>query len=460
MMPITLDDLTHAMGAPSPEVDVEVRGVSVDTRSLVPGDVFFAIPGERVDPHALLADAVSAGAVALVVERTGTVPSVPTIVVEDSLQSLGRFAHWYWHDRLSCTTIGITGSSGKTTTKDLTAQVLSAFGPTVCPKGSFNTEVGVPLTILSADRGTRFLVLEMAMRGIGHIAYLTRIAQPDVAVVTNVGHAHVGLLGGIDQIAVAKGELVEGMNPSGVAILNADDARVLAMRDRASARVVSFGLSTAADIRGDHVRATQTSLLFDVIDQRTGTTSTLEIDYVGRHNVSNALAAIAVGVECGMTLEAAVGSLDGARPRSAMRMEVVAGVRGVTVVNDAYNANLESMKSAVASVATMGSRSWAVLGEMRELGEFADDLHAEVGRHAAESNIDRLVCIGDGTRPMHEAASDLGVESLWLPSTEDAIPVLRAQLEPGDVVLVKASRSVGLERIVTALVHDEGGAAG
>jgi UDP-N-acetylmuramoyl-tripeptide--D-alanyl-D-alanine ligase len=161
-----------------------------------------------------------------------------------------------------------------------------------------------------------------------------------------------------------------------------------------------------------------------------------------------------------MTLEAAVGSLDGARPRSAMRMEVVAGVRGVTVVNDAYNANPESMKSAVASVATMGSRSWAVLGEMRELGEFADDLHAEVGRHAAESNIDRLVCIGDGTRPMHEAASDLGVESLWLPSTEDAIPVLRAQLEPGDVVLVKASRSVGLERIVTALVHDEGGAAG
>lgn len=460
MIPIALDDLAQALGVPGSGVDITVRGVSIDTRAVAPGDVFFAIPGDRIDPHTLLHEAENAGAVALVVENAGVEASVPTILVNDSLEALGRFAHWYWSDRLTCRTIGITGSSGKTTTKDLVAQVLASHGTTVSPQGSFNTEVGVPVTILAAEPNTRFLVLEMAMRGIGHIAYLARIAAPDIAVVTNVGHAHVGLLGGIDQVAIAKGELVEGMNPDGVAILNADDPRVVAMRARTRARVVTFGLSPEADIRGDRVRTTPTTLQFDIIDRRIDASASVEIGFVGEHNVSNALAAIAVGIECGMTLHAAAEAMNGAQPRSSMRMQLVRGARGVIFVNDAYNANPESMKSALTSVAHMDGRRWAVLGEMRELGEFADALHAEVGRHVAMSGIDRLVCIGEGTRPMHRAASDLGVESLWLPSTDDAIPVLRAELEPGDAVLVKASRSVGLERIVAALEHDEGGAAG
>ncbi|MBM3669320.1 MAG: UDP-N-acetylmuramoyl-tripeptide--D-alanyl-D-alanine ligase [Actinobacteria bacterium] len=460
MIPIPLAELEQAMGAPVSGVDIAVRGISVDTRTVVPGDAFFAIPGARVDPHQLLADAESAGAAALVVERTASEVSVPTIVVENSLEALGHFAHWYWRNRLTCRTIGITGSSGKTTTKDLIAQVLRSYGPTVWPEGSLNTEVGVPLTIVAADQHTRFLVLEMAMRGLGHISYLTRIAAPDVAVVTNVGHAHVGLLGGIDQVAIAKGELVEGMNPDGVAILNADDSRVIAMHTWTRARMVTFGLSSSADIRGERVRSTARSLQFDVIDQRTGERTAVGIEYIGEHNVSNSLAAIAVGIECGMTLMSAAEALNGAQPRSAMRMELVPGAQGVTLINDAYNANPESMKSALTAVVQMNGRSWAVLGEMRELGEFSEALHADVGRHAAESGLDHLVCIGEGTRPMHEAASDRGVESLWLPSTEEAIPVLRARLTPGDVVLVKASRSVGLDRIVTALAQDEGGAAG
>lgn len=459
MIPISLGDLARAVGVTAPVPDVRVRGVSIDTRTVVAGDVLFAIPGERVDPHSLLTEAEAAGAAALVVERAGTETSVPVIVVDDSLEALGRLAHWYWSERLTCQTIGITGSSGKTTTKDLVAQVLEPYGPTVWPQGSFNTEVGVPLTILAAEPGTRFLVLEMAMRGTGHIAYLTRIASPDVAIVTNVGHAHVGLLGGIDQVAVAKGELIEGMNPDGVAILNADDPRVMAMRSRTHARVVTFGLSADADVRADHVLATTGTLQFDVIDQRVMAHTSVEIGFVGRHNVLNALAAIAVGIECGMTPQAAAEALNGARPRSSMRMERVPGARGVTFINDAYNANPESMKSALTSVGDMEGRRWAVLGEMRELGEFADALHADVGRHAAEAGIDHLVCIGEGTRPMHQAAVAQGAESLWLPNTDDAIEVLRAGLEPGDVVLVKASRSVGLERIVTALSRDEGGAA-
>jgi len=340
------------------------------------------------------------------------------------------------------------------------AQVLESYGPTVWPQGSLNTELGVPLTILAAEPHTRFLILEMAMRGTGHIAYLTRIAAPDIAVVTNVGHAHVGLLGEIDQVALAKGELVERMNPEGTAILNADDPRVMAMRSRTDARVVTFGFSEKADIRGDRVFTTPTTLQFDVVDQRGAERSSVEIGYVGQHNVSNALAAIGVGIECGMTLQAAAEAITDARPRSSMRMELVAGAHGVTLINDAYNANPESTRSALTSVGSMKGRRWAVLGEMRELGDFADALHAEVGRHAAEAGIDHLVCIGEGTRPMYQAAMAQGVDSLWLPSTDDAIAVLRAGLEPGDVVLVKASRSVGLERIVTALATDGGGEAG
>jgi UDP-N-acetylmuramoyl-tripeptide--D-alanyl-D-alanine ligase len=459
MIPILLSDVARAVGASVPSDDVPVRGVSIDTRTLETGDVFFAIPGERVDPHTLLAQAEASGAVAVVVERADTGTSVPAILVDDSLKALGLFAHWYWTEQLTCRAIGITGSSGKTTTKDMVAQILESHGPTVWPRGSLNTEVGVPLTILEAETGTRFLVLEMAMRGLGHIAYLTRLASPDIAVVTNVGHAHVGLLGGIEQVAIAKGELIEGMNPGGTAILNADDARVMAMRSKTDARVVSFGLSEVADIRGDRVLATPTTLQFDVSDQRSGATASVDIEFVGEHNVSNALAAIAIGIECGMTLQACAEALNGAHPRSSMRMQLVPGVRGVTFVNDAYNANPESVKSALTSVRNMAGRRWAVLGEMRELGKFADILHADVGRHASEADIDRLVCIGEGTHPMHQAALAQGVESLWLPNVDDAIAVLRAGLEPGDVVLVKASRSVGLERIVTALANDEGGAA-
>lgn len=457
MMTVSLVDLARSMDAVAPADAVEVSGVSVDTRTLAPGDVFFAIPGARVDPHDLVGQAVEAGACAVVVQRPDVESTVPVIAVADTQESLGRFAHWYWQGILSCTTVAITGSSGKTTTKDMIARILSSAAPTAWSQGSFNTEIGVPLTILLADDATRYLVLEMGMRGRGHISYLTGIATPDIAVVTNVGHAHVGMLGGIEQIALAKGELVEGVNPRGVAVLNADDPRVHAMASRTEARIVTYGRSPESDIAADGVAIGPSGLVFDVHDRRTGGSVSLAIDYVGEHNVSNALAAITVGLECGLSLESASTALEHATPRSAMRMEVHEGKHGITIINDAYNANPESMKAAIDSLAAWDGRRWAVLGEMRELGDLSEELHADVGAYAAERGINRLVCIGEGTRPLHAAANERGAESLWLPDADAALHALRADLRRGDIVLVKASRSVGLERVVDALLADQGG---
>lgn len=459
MMEVSLADIARALGAESLD-GTRVTGVSVDTRTLVPGDIFFAVPGARVDPHDVVDQAVTAGASALVVQRPVPAASIPTITVENTMEALGKLAHWYWSERLSCTTIAITGSSGKTTTKDMIAQILSSAAPTVSPQGSFNTEIGVPLTILAADDHTRFLVLEMGMRGLGHISYLTGIATPDIAVVTNVGHAHVGVLGGIDQIALAKGELVEGVNRMGVALLNADDPRVRGMGSRTEARIVTYGRSPEADITAHGVVIGPSGVTFEVTQRRTGLTTSLPIDYVGEHNVSNALAAIAVGLECGLTLEAAATALAHARPRSAMRMEVHTGKQGITIINDAYNANPESMKAAIDSLAAWQGRRWAILGEMRELGDRSQDLHADVGRYVAAQGIERLVCIGEGTRPLHVSATERGVDSLWLPDADDALQTLRTNLRSGDIALVKASRSVGLDRIVTELLMDQGGEAG
>lgn len=460
MTPITLEELARAVGCAAPATTTpEIRGVSIDTRTVNPGDAFFAMPGARVDPHDLLPDAVAAGAVVVVAERDVPDIGIPVLRVTDAQAALGQLGHWYWRDRLDCTTVGITGSSGKTTTKDLIAQILEAAGLTVSPRGSFNTEVGVPLTILSADPATRFLVLEMGMRGLGHIEHLTRIATPDVAVVTNVGHAHVELLGSIDQIAVAKGELVAGLNPRGTAVLNADDPRVLAMRERTTASILTYGRAEDADLRARDIQVGRNSVDFHVVDRRAGSECTVHLAYVGEHNVFNALAALGAALACGASLADAAQALGNARPRSAMRMEMLTAPGGFLVINDAYNANPESTKAALSALAAMEGRTWAVLGEMRELGPESAALHAEVGRWAGHVGIDRLLCVGEGTRPAHEAASASGVESLWLPDADDAVAALSSELGSGDVVLVKASRSIGLERIVQALMAPTGGGA-
>jgi UDP-N-acetylmuramoyl-tripeptide--D-alanyl-D-alanine ligase len=444
------------------EPSAEMAGACVDSRQVLPGSLFVAVAGERVDGHLFAAQAVADGAVAVLAARPlidASGAPLPCIVVDDPVLALGRLAAWVRRERLTCTVVAITGSSGKTSTKDLIAQVLGAIGPTVSPAGSFNTEVGLPLTVLSADVDTRFLVLEMGMRGLGHVAYLCGLVHPDVAVVINVGTAHMELLGSREAIAAAKGEIVDALTADGVAVLNVDDPLVRGMAERAAGQVVGFGESVGCDVRATNVRLDDLARpTFTITDAASGDQAAVSLSFSGEHYVSNALAAAAVGLSLGADVATVASALTHARALSRWRMEVTEAPGGVTVVNDAYNANPDSMRAALKSLAAMahGRRTWAVLGEMRELGDASREEHDAIGRLAVRLDISHLVCVGEATRVMHLGAASEGSwgdESMHVPDVAAAIDLLRRNVQPGDIVLVKASRSIGLERIADALVE-------
>jgi UDP-N-acetylmuramoyl-tripeptide--D-alanyl-D-alanine ligase len=431
--------------------DVAISGAAIDSRRVKPGDLFVALPGERVDGHDYVPQAMANGAVAALVSRP---VEAPHVLVDDPAAALGELACWY-ATSLRAKVIGITGSSGKTSTKDLVAQVLERTGTTVAPVGSFNNELGLPLTVLEADDATEFLVLEMSARGTGHIAWLCRVAPPDCGVVLNVGVAHLGEFGSQEAIARAKGELVEALRPDGVAILNAHDPNVIAMRSRTTARVVEFGTEYRAE-----------DVTLDMLSRPSFTLVTpqgkaaVRMRLVGEHHVSNALAAAAVGEWAGMDLTTIADALTNATPRSRWRMEVRETADGVTVINDAYNANPESVHAALKALvaAGQGRRTWAVLGEMAELGDAAWAAHDEVGRLCVRLNVSRLVVVGPDAKGIHAGASlegSWGNEATYVDDTDAAIRLLRAELRPGDVVLVKASRAAALERVALALTPDE-----
>jgi UDP-N-acetylmuramoyl-tripeptide--D-alanyl-D-alanine ligase len=463
---MTVGDIADAVDGTLHGVDAAtiVSDVVVDSRGAVPGAMYVAIAGERVDGHDFAEQSVAAGcSVVLSAGELARVDgsAVPAIVVDDPVLALGRLARAVRRDRLRCKVVAITGSSGKTSTKDLLASVLSAVGSTVSPKGSFNTEVGLPLTVLSADEGTEFLILEMGMRGLGHIGYLVDIARPDVGVILNVGSAHVGMLGSREGIAEAKGELAAGLATDAVAVLNADDSQVRGMASRTAAQVVTFGESPAASVRAesvrldDHARAS-----FDLVDDRNGEhlSAQVALQLVGEHYVSNALAVAATALSLGVSVELVARELSNAAVQSKWRMEVSEAPGGFTVINDAYNANPESMRAALKTLVALGRgrRTWAVLGEMRELGDDAMTEHDAIGRLAVRLDVSQLVCVGAGTRVMHIAASNEGSwseESVFVPDVDAAIAFVEASVKSGDVVLVKASRSVGLERVAQALLE-------
>jgi UDP-N-acetylmuramoyl-tripeptide--D-alanyl-D-alanine ligase len=464
VIPQTVGELAAAMNGDVHAVDpaIVIDDVGVDSRAVPVGGMFVAIRGERVDGHEFAAAAVESGAAVVLAQRPLVAADgapLPCIVVEDPVRALGRLAAHVRRERLSCAVIAITGSSGKTSTKDLVASVLAGVGPTTSAVGSFNTEVGLPLTILSADEATRFLVLEMGMRGIGHIAYLVDIAQPDVGAVVNVGSAHIELLGSREAIAQAKGEIVRGLLPGATAVLSGDDPLVRAMASTTPAHVVTFGEGADCDVRATDVRLDeQARASFTLHDRGSGAELPVSLGFSGEHYVANALAAAAMCLAVGATVDQVAEGLNGARPVSRWRMEVTESTRGVTVVNDAYNANPESVRAALKTLAAMGRgrRTWAVLGEMRELGESSVEEHDAIGRLAVRLDISRLVCVGPATRVMHLGASNEGSwgdESVHVPDIDAAIALLDEQLRPGDVVLVKASRSIGLERIAEHLLE-------
>jgi UDP-N-acetylmuramoyl-tripeptide--D-alanyl-D-alanine ligase len=453
--PLTLAQVASVVGGTLADAtgDEAVTGAVIDSRRATEGALFVALPGERTDGHDHAAAAIASGATGVLAARA---VGVPAVVEPDPAEALGTLACWY-AARLPAHVVGITGSSGKTSTKDVVAQVLERAGTTVAPVGSFNNELGLPLTVLSADDATKFLVLEMSARGTGHIAWLCRVAPPEVGVVLNVGVAHLGEFGSREAIAQAKGELVEALPATGLAVLNSDDPLVMGMRPRTSARVVTFGE------QGDY-RATGVTL--DALGRSTFTLVTPEgsapvsLRLVGEHHVGNALATAAVGAWAGLSTDDVADALSHATPRSRWRMEVRETADGVTVINDAYNANPESVRAALKSLVAIGRgrRTWAVLGEMAELGEAAWEAHDAVGRLAVRLDVSRLVVVGPNAKGIHAGASlegSWGDEATYVDDTDSALRLLRAELRPGDVVLVKASRAAGLERVALALTPDE-----
>nr|WP_202447003.1 UDP-N-acetylmuramoyl-tripeptide--D-alanyl-D-alanine ligase [Streptomyces sp. SID5468] len=449
-----------------PDPQAPVGGpVVIDSREVRPGGLFAAFRGERVDGHDYAAQAVADGAVAVLATRP---LGVPAIVVDDVQRALGALARTVIA-RLGTTVVALTGSSGKTSTKDLIAQVLQRLAPTVWTPGSLNNEIGLPLTALRADDGTRHLVLEMGARGIGHIRYLTELTPPRIGVVLNVGSAHLGEFGGREQIAQAKGELVEALPAGadgGVAVLNADDPLVRAMAARTTARVVLFGESEEAEVRAEDVRLDDGGRPVFTLRTPSGC-APVTLRLYGEHHVSNALAAAAVARELGMPTPQIASALSEAGTLSRWRMEVVERPDGVTVVNDAYNANPESMRAALRALAAMGDaararggRTWAVLGEMAELGDDSLAEHDAVGRLAVRLNVSKLVAVGGEPAAWLDMGAknegSWGEESVHVSDAETAIDLLRSQLRPGDVVLVKASRAMGLERVAQALLDGAG----
>jgi UDP-N-acetylmuramoyl-tripeptide--D-alanyl-D-alanine ligase len=461
LIPLTLDELATLAGgmlSDAPEPAAVVAGpVEFDSRQVVPGALFVALPGEHVDGHDYAGAAVAAGAVAVLAARP---VGVPAVVVPDVLAALAALAHAVLDRLPGLVVIGLTGSSGKTSTKDLLAQLLARLGPTVAPPGSFNNELGHPYTVLRATPETRYLVLEISARGVGHVAQLCRIARPRIGVVLNVGTAHLGEFGSRDVVAKAKGELVEALPAGGVAVLNADDPLVTAMAMRTAARVVRFGTAPDAQVRATDIGTDERGRPHFTLHAG-GAAEPVRLALYGEHHVSNSLAAAAVALELGMPLPDVAGALSAARPVSRWRMEVTERPDGVTVVNDAYNANPESMRAALAALVRMaaGRRSWAVLGQMAELGADADAEHHAIGRLAAKSGVSRLVVVGARADPIHAGAVVDGADSVRVPDAAAAVDLLRCALRPGDVVLVKASRAVALERVALALLGPAAGGA-
>ncbi|KQO47147.1 MULTISPECIES: UDP-N-acetylmuramoyl-tripeptide--D-alanyl-D-alanine ligase [unclassified Frigoribacterium] len=424
--------------------------VETDSRLVTPGSVFFALRGEVTDGH-LFVEAATANGAALVVAEREVDTTAPLVVVDDGVVALSRLAaavveHVRGLGRLKV--VGVTGSNGKTSTKNMLRAVLSDVAATVAPQGSFNNHVGAPISMLRIDEATEYLVVEMGASGPGEIARLVDIARPDTGVVLKVGLAHAGGFGGIEGTRAAKAEMVTDLPATGTAVLNADDDRVAGMASVTAARVVTFGQSPSADYRASDidVSAAGTSFTFEHGD----TSRRVSLRILGEHHVMNALAALSVVGEWGVDLDRAVTVLEGVTRAERWRMEVLDAPGGVTVVNDAYNASPDSVAAALKTLAQITGpdhRSVAVLGEMAELGEYARDEHDRVGRLVVRLNVRQLVVVGHEARHIHMAAGLEGSwdgESVLVDTIDEAYDLLQGTLRAGDVVLVKSSKSAGL----------------
>ncbi|MGD0499527.1 MAG: UDP-N-acetylmuramoyl-tripeptide--D-alanyl-D-alanine ligase [Bryobacteraceae bacterium] len=438
-MILNLQEVARAVQAAGDFPPLRATGWSVDSRTLEAGDLYFALRGPNHDGHEYVAAAMEKGAVAVVVEKPAGAPR--ELVVSDSLgalQTLGAWARRRWGG----TVVAVTGSAGKTTTKDAIAHLLSVDRPVGKNAGNLNNHVGVPLSILRLPGDCRFAVLEIGMNHAGEIRDLAAIARPDVGVVTNVGYAHMEFLGSIEGVAAAKRELIEALPPDGVAVLNADDERVFAFRQSHAGRTIAFGLAERADVRAEAVEFGDEGARFRALGVD------FETRVAGRHGVMNMLAALAVARAFDISPQRLRDAVHTFAPGS-MRGERTVH-RGIVVWNDCYNSNPEAANSMIDVLrATPAARRIAVLGEMLELGEASEALHRQVGRHAAGQGIDGLIGVRGMARAMVQAAMDAGLPARAAHFFEDAAEAgeaARREARPGDAILFKGSRGVRIER--------------
>ena len=458
MIALTMAEVASATGGAlhlegtgtSPETIVSGT-VTTDSREVAEGGIFVAKRGEFDDGHRFAPAAAEQGAALLIVEQPLELP-VPQVVVADSVDALGALAtevvrrvRALGHLRI----VGVTGSNGKTTTKNLLRTVLEGVGPTVAARASFNNEVGAPITMLELTEDTEFLVAEMGASAVGEIARLIRMARPDVGIVLKVGLAHAGEFGGIERTVLAKSEMVTELLASDVAVLNADDPRVVPMADLTAANVVWFGFGDSADVRATHVRAHARGTDFTVTIPG-GESAEVHFGVLGEHHVMNALATIAASVSLGVPLAQIANALQQVTLAERWRMQLMGGRDGITVINDAYNASPDSMSAALKTLAQVkapGTRTIAVLGEMSELGEFSGEEHDRIGLLAVRLGISQLVVVGQGARRLHITAINEGSwdgESAYVETQDEAFDLVVSSVRPGDTVLVKSSNAAGL----------------
>lgn len=463
MIPLSLAEIAAVVdGVVEGDPDLLITAPAfIDSRAAEPGGLFVAMTGDQVDGHDYARRAVEGGAAAVL----GTRPvGVPAVLVGDAVAALGKLARHVVDTLTDTTVIALTGSQGKTGTKDYLAEVLATVGPTVATAGNFNNEIGVPLTVLRATHRTRFLVVEMGARGIGHIAYLCAIAPPRIAAVLNVGSAHIGEFGSMDAIALAKGEILEALPAGGVAVVSADDVLTREMAARTRARLLRFGEDGSADV-------TWTDVTFDDLDRPTadfvhrGQRIRQSLRQSGGFQLSNAAAAATLALAAGMDFPAAVRALGSVTATSPWRMEMTERADGSVVINDSYNANPASMEAAMAALVAIGERrgrrTVAVLGEMKELGAGSAQAHRDVGSAAARLGVQVVLTVGRAAREIAEGARHhtgppgWSGEAIVTADRDEALTWLRENVSAGDVVLVKASRGAALEQVAAALLAEE-----
>lgn len=466
MIPLTLKEISVAINADAVNLDLNLKvtgKVVIDSRKVSQGDLFVAINGEKVDGHDFCNDAIKKGAVAVVSARE--LVGIPTLLVKEgniasknvdqpTVIALGKLATCLLTKLPNIFKIAVTGSSGKTTTKDLLLDLGNLIGPTVAPVGSYNNEIGMPQTILECDEKTRVLILEMGAREVGNIKKLCEIAKPDTSILLNIGSAHIEIFGSKELILKTKSEIIECLNSDDVAVLNHEDETF--SKQKTKAKIVSFGLS-GADVSAKNVVLNEKAQASYELEFE-GKVSQVNLKLVGAHQVSNSLAAAAVFIKKGLDIDLVAKTLSNSIPKSKWRMQVEVSSKNITVINDSYNANPESMKAGIRTLKQVGTnkKTFVILGEMLELGADSQQLHEEVAALIQKLDIKKTLIVGNGAKTVSDFLSKNTYQGRleFCKDIDSAISKTKEMVEINDVVLVKASRAIGLERVANALMND------